>query len=100
MDNKRGPNDLEEQIDMLTKQKEYLQKKCRQAGEAILKQEGKYVSLEKEYDKVCEERDNFVRMLGDGKDDTEMIRYLIEIIYHYSTYLTSWSWQKLYGDRI
>jgi hypothetical protein len=28
-----------------------------------------------------------------------MIRYLIERIYHYSTYLTSWSWQKLYGDR-
>ena len=55
---------------MLTKQKEYLQKKCRQAGEAILKQEGKYASLEKEYDKVCEERDNFVTMLGDGKDDT------------------------------
>jgi hypothetical protein len=70
MDNKRGPNDLEEQIDMLTKQKEYLQKKCRQAGEDILKQEGKYLSLEKEYDKVCEERDNFVTMLGDGKDDT------------------------------
>jgi len=70
MDNKRGPNDLEEQIDMLTKQKEYLQKKCRQAGEAILKQENKYVELEKEYDKVCEERDNFVTMLGDGKDDT------------------------------
>jgi len=70
MQNKRGPNDLEEQIDMLTKQKEYLQKKCRQAGEAILKQENKYVELEKEYDKVCEERDNFVTMLGDGKDDT------------------------------
>ena len=59
MEKNRGPNDLEEQIDMLTKQKEYLQKKCRQAGEAILKQEGKYTSLEKEYDKVCEERDNF-----------------------------------------
>ena len=57
--NERGPNDLEEQIDMLTKQKEYLQKKCREAGE-------KYNSLEKEYDKVCEERDNFVTMLGDG----------------------------------
>ena len=70
MDNKRGPNDLEEQIDMLTKQKEYLQKKCRQAGEAILKQENKYVELEKEYDKVCEERDNFERMLRNG-DDTE-----------------------------
>jgi len=70
MENKRGPNDLEEQIAMLTKQKELLQKKCRQAGEAILKQEVKYDSLEKEYDKVCEERDNFVTMLGDGKDDT------------------------------
>ena len=70
MDNKKGPNDLEEQIDMLTKQKEYLQKKCRQAGEAILKQEGKYASLEKEYDKVCEERDNFERMLK-NREDTE-----------------------------
>jgi hypothetical protein len=48
---------------MLTKQKEYLQKKCREAGD-------KYNALEKEYDKVCEERDNFVTMLGDGKDDT------------------------------
>jgi hypothetical protein len=28
-----------------------------------------------------------------------MIRYLIERIYHYSTYLTSWSWQRLYGKR-
>jgi len=68
MDNKRGPNDLEEQIDMLTKQKEYLQKKCRQAGEAILKQEDKYISLEKEYDKVCEERDNFHNMLTNPID--------------------------------
>ena len=34
--NKRGPNDLEEQINMLTKQKEYMQKKCREAGAAIL----------------------------------------------------------------
>ena len=59
--NERGPNDLEEQIDMLTKQKEYLQKKCREAGE-------KYNSLEKEYDKVCEERDNFERMLKNGDD--------------------------------
>jgi prefoldin subunit 5 len=70
MQNERGPNDLEEQIDMLTKQKEYLQKKCRQAGEAILKQEARYTELEKEYDKVCEERDNFERMLRNG-DDTK-----------------------------
>ena len=67
----RGPNDLEKQIDMLTKQKEYLQKKCREAGEAILKQEIRYESLEKEYDKVCEERDNFTTMLGDGKNNTK-----------------------------
>jgi len=65
MDNKRGPNDLEEQIDMLKKQKEYMQKKCRQAGEAVLKQEARYHALEKEFDKVCEERDNLMRMLGD-----------------------------------
>ena len=67
MDNKRGPNDLEEQIDMLTKQKEYLQKKCRQAGEAVLKQEARYHALEKEFDKVCEERDNLMLMIK--KDD-------------------------------
>jgi len=62
MDNKRGPNDLEEQIDMLTKQKEYLQKKCREAGD-------KYNALEKEYDKVCEERDNLTTILK-SNDDT------------------------------
>ena len=50
-------------------QKEYLQKKCRQAGEAILKQENKYVELEKEYDKVCEERDNLTTILK-SNDDT------------------------------
>tara|TARA_R100000544_G_scaffold19337_1_gene9293 strand:- start:175 stop:390 length:216 start_codon:yes stop_codon:yes gene_type:complete len=70
MDNKRGPNDLEETIDKLKKQIKFLQFQCRKAGEAILKQEGRYVSLEKDYDRACEERDNFVRMLGDGKDDT------------------------------
>ena len=47
----RGPNDLENQIDMLTKQKEYLQKKCREAGE-------KLNSLTREFDKVVEENTN------------------------------------------
>ena len=28
-----------------------------------------------------------------------MIKYILEVIYHYSTYLTSWSGQKLYGDK-
>ena len=68
MNKDRGPNDLEEQIAMLKKQKEYMQKKCRQAGEAILKQEGKYAALTKEFDKVCEERDNFRTMLGNSDD--------------------------------
>ena len=70
MENKRGPNDLEQRIEDLEKQKEYLQFKCRQAGETIIKQEGRYTALEKEYDKVCEERDNFERMLRNG-DDTK-----------------------------
>ena len=64
--NDRGPNDLEEQIDMLTKQKEYMQKKCREAGAAILDLEFKVQTLIKDLDRVSEERDNFVRMLGDG----------------------------------
>ena len=51
MQNKRGPNDLEEKIDMLTKQKEYLQSKCREAGE-------KLNSLTREFDKVVEENTN------------------------------------------
>ena len=46
MENKKGPNDLEQRIEDLEKQKEYLQGQCRKASE---------------------ERDNFVTMLGDGK---------------------------------
>ena len=56
MHNKRGPNDLEEQIDMLTKQKEYLQKKCREAGD-------KLNSLTREFDKVVEENANLKVMM-------------------------------------
>ena len=52
----RGPNDLEEQIDMLTKQKEYLQSKCREAGE-------KLNSLTREFDKVVEENTNLKVMM-------------------------------------
>ncbi len=32
----RGPGDLERKIEDLTKQKEYLQRQCRKAGEAII----------------------------------------------------------------
>ena len=52
----RGPNDLEVQIDMLTKQKEYLQKKCREAGD-------KLNSLTREFDKVVEENSNLKTMM-------------------------------------
>jgi len=52
----RGPNDLELQIDMLTKQKKYLQSKCREAGE-------KLNSLTREFDKVVEENTNLKVMM-------------------------------------
>ena len=52
----RGPNDLEVRIEMLTKQKEYLQSKCRQAGE-------KLNSLTREFDKVVEENTNLKVMM-------------------------------------
>ena len=74
MENNKGPNDLEvvkqrqEEIDMLKKQKEYMQKKCRQAGAAVLKQEARYAELVKEFDKVCEERDNLMRMIKADND--------------------------------
>jgi cell division protein FtsB len=59
----RGPSDLELQIDMLKKQKEYLQKQCRRAGEAVLNQELKFDALTKEYDKVVEENENLKTMM-------------------------------------
>ena len=52
----RGLNDLKVKIEMLTKQKEYLQSKCRQAGE-------KLNSLTREFDKVVEENTNLKVMM-------------------------------------
>jgi len=62
--NEKGPNDLEEQIDMLTKQKEYMQKKCREAGAAILDLEFKVQTLEKDIDRLSEENSNIKIMKG------------------------------------
>ena len=42
----------------LQKQKEFLQKKCREAGAAILDQEVKINGLTKEIDRLSEENDN------------------------------------------
>ena len=52
----KGPNDLEVRIEMLTKQKEYLQSKCREAGQ-------KLNSLTREFDKVVEENTNLKVMM-------------------------------------
>ena len=60
----RGPLDLEQRIEDLTKQKEYLQRQCRKAGEAILDQELKYNSLTKEFDKMVEENNNLKIMMS------------------------------------
>ena len=59
----KGPNDLEQQIEDLKKQKEYLQKKCRKAGGAILDQELQLQDLRKEIDRLSEENDNLKTML-------------------------------------
>ena len=62
----KGPNDLEETISKLKKQVEFLQGKCRQAGEAILDQEVIIGSLRKEIDRLAEENSN-LELLAKGK---------------------------------
>ena len=59
----KGPNDLEQQIEDLKKQKEYLQKQCRKAGGAILDQELQLQDLRKEIDRLSEENNNLKTML-------------------------------------
>jgi hypothetical protein len=54
----RGGLDFTYRVDQLIKQKEFLQDKCRQAGQTI---EG----LKKELDRLSEENDNLRTMLGD-----------------------------------
>jgi len=66
--NKRGPADLEEQIDQLKKQVSFLQGKCRQAGAAILDLELNNTGLKKEIDRLSEENDNLQTMMG-GKNN-------------------------------
>ena len=84
---KRGPNDLEQQIENLNavkvtlyaevkkyreenealqKQKIYLQKQCRRAGAAILAQETLNNGLKKDIDRLSEENENLLTMYGKG----------------------------------
>ena len=64
----RGPGDLTLQIDMLTKQKEYMQRKCREAGAAILDLEFKVQTLTKDIDRLSEENSN-LRIMMKGKNE-------------------------------
>ena len=66
--NKRGPADLEERIEMLTKQVEFMKGKCRQAGTAVLDQEAKIRLLTKEVDRLSEENSN-LRTMMESRDD-------------------------------
>jgi|TARA_R110000824_G_scaffold26132_1_gene90231 hypothetical protein len=59
----RGPEDLTLQIEMLTKQKEYMQKKCREAGGAILDLEFQVQTLKKDIDRLAEENSNLRIMM-------------------------------------
>ena len=65
----KGPNDLEETIDKLKKQVEFLQGKCRQAGAAILDQEVIISGLKKEIDRLDEENTNLTVLLKGGKNE-------------------------------
>ena len=60
---KRGPNDLEERIEQLTKQKEILKSACKKAGARIEELERDREILKKEIDRLAEENNNFERML-------------------------------------
>ena len=64
----KGPNDLEETIDKLKKQVEFLQGKCRQAGRAILDLEVNNSGLKKEIDRLSEENTNLTALLKGGKN--------------------------------
>jgi peptidoglycan hydrolase CwlO-like protein len=64
----KGPNDLEETIDKLKKQVEFLQSKCRQAGRAILDLEVTNSGFKKEIDRLSEENTNLTVLLKGGKN--------------------------------
>ena len=59
----RGPADLEERIDQLTKQKKLLQYQCRKAARTTLDLEITNADLMKEIDRLSEERDNLKTMM-------------------------------------
>ena len=67
----RGPEDLTLQIERLTKQKEYMQKKCREAGGAILDLELQVQTLKKDIDRLAEENSNLRIIMKRKKDESK-----------------------------
>ena len=83
--NKRGPNDLEETINKLKKQVEFLQGKCRQAGSAIIDQEITINGLKKEIDRFRERLSPHINLKfkNEIKKTNEKKQFIIEnIILH------------------
>ena len=59
----RGPNDLEERIEQLEKQKELLKFHCKKAGARIEELDRDRDILKKEIDRLSEENDNLRTMM-------------------------------------
>ena len=60
---KRGPNDLEERIEQLEKQKELLKLHCKKAGARIKELERDNEMLVKDIDRLTEDKHNLETML-------------------------------------
>ena len=59
----RGPNDLEERIDQLEKQKKILQSACRKAGARIEELERDREFLKEDIDRLTEDKHNLEMLL-------------------------------------
>jgi chromosome segregation ATPase len=59
MTDERGTNDLERKIEDLTKQKEYLQRQCRKAAQAIVNLEVDKARLRHDLERLQEEYNNY-----------------------------------------
>jgi len=68
---RKSPADLEERIDQLEKQKEYLQGQCRKAGKAIVDLEFQKGGLIKEIDRLSEENSNLTTLLKGQKNGSD-----------------------------
>ena len=60
---KRGPNDLEERIEQLEKQKELLKTACKKAGARIKELERDREILKEDIDRLSEDKHNLETML-------------------------------------